>query len=720
MWKSQCSSESSPDLFDAVTELMQGTSRNIIYATGVAGLGLQILMGIGASDQVGMGIWLMMMPLALTAAIVLRLIPRQLLAAQAVWQVGLALIIASALVLFKQPEIAFLYVVLPFMAVVAVGWPAALLSEGLVVGLSYWFSYGPAMAFLPPGYFWGIILGGAFTGIIGWAGSQSLYTVTQWSLQSFDRARENMTAAQHHRAQLAQVLKDLDQAYYRLERTNAALVVAWRAAAEAERFKTEFATNLSHELRTPLNLIIGFCEMMITAPQKYEGIQIPRPYRSDLNAIYHNAKHLLAMVNDVLDLARIDVGRLVLTREESDVPSLVAEATGMVREYVEAKGLELRIQLAENLPTLHIDRLRIRQVLLNLLVNAARFTERGWISVEATCQDDSVLLRVSDTGRGIPGQELPKVFEEFSQTSISPSQGWSGTGLGLPISKKFVQLHGGGMGVESTYLQGTTFWFTLPCAPGLSAGPQAPPLVSPRPLERPGIHKRVLVVVHDDQRVIGLLQRYLDDYHLVGATSLKEGVTLANDIKAVALIAQGQAIPLTLADDVLYLSCPLPDPRRAAGLLGAQDLLVKPISDQELWEAIDGVDGMVQRVLIADDDPDMVRLIRRMLNPRIARRNCLEAHNGEETLRLLRMERPDLLLLDLIMPIVDGREVLAQMAEEPELADIPVIIISAKDQEEIGFRLSGPVQAAKPGGLHLGDVVRALEANLDALAPDWQ
>ena len=239
-----------------------------------------------------------------------------------------------------------------------------------------------------------------------------------------------------HRAQLAQVLQDLDRAYYRLERTNAALVAAWRCR-RGQRLKSELATNLSHELRTPLNLIIGFCEMVgIPRPEKYGSVAIPGVYRSDLNAIYQNAQHLMALVNDVLDLARIDYGRLGLAREEVHVANLVREAVDMVREYVEAKGLQLVIVMApDDLPSLWIDRLRVRQVLLNLLVNAARFTEQG--SVRVGVAGEEVVLSVEDTGRGIPAAELDHVFEEFTQVGPHQAQGWpSVPGLGLPISKK--------------------------------------------------------------------------------------------------------------------------------------------------------------------------------------------------------------------------------------------------------------------------------------------
>jgi signal transduction histidine kinase/CheY-like chemotaxis protein len=592
--------------------------------------------------------------------------------------------------------------------------------EGLVSALALWLAGESLVQPFPGGYSLGIIAGGALAGVLGWASERTLLTVTQWSLYSFAEAQKNMEEARQQRAQLARVLKDLDQAYYRLQRANTALVAARKAAEEAERFKTEFVTNVSHELRTPLNLIVGFSEMMMTAPESY-GVQLPGPYRSDLNALYHSARHLLALVDDVLDLARIEAGKIALARDEVDMATLVAEATDMVRDYIAAKGLELQVDVSPDLPKLWIDRLRIRQVLLNLLVNAARFTERGWIRVEISRQSEEVLVRVTDTGQGIPAQDMPKIFEEF-RTTDQPASTWhSGTGLGLPISKKFVELHHGRMGVESIYLQGTSFWFTLPCAPGLMARQELSRVDRSQPTIRLGASERIIVVAHEDARVAHLLQRYLDGYRVVGAADAEEGVALAEELEAIALVTDAVTTSLSVPPaDVLTVRCPLPSGRRAAMALGADDFLVKPVSRQELWAAIERLGRPVRRVLIADDDPEIVRLFRRMLCTHIPPQDCLEAYNGEETLCLARSEKPDLVLLDLMMPEMDGIGVLERMAADPALADIPVIIVSAKGQDQAGLSLSGTIEVFRAGGFQLGEVVRALEALFSALAPGWR
>jgi signal transduction histidine kinase/CheY-like chemotaxis protein len=707
------------DFVRSATELMQSTSRNLIAATGAVYLAWHMVATLIWPDRFGWSIWLITPVVALTCILAYWLLSKRPLASQAVWQIGLAAAITLAVYVFKQPEIAFFYALLPLMAVVTVGWPAGLAAEGLVIALVGWLSRGLLAQPLPTAYGLVIVAGGAFAGLLGWAAERTLLTVTQWSLYSFDEAQKNMEEARQQRAQLARVLKDLDQAYYRLQRANTALVAARKAAEDAERFKAEFVTNVSHELRTPLNLIVGFSEMMMTAPESYDGLQLPGPYRSDLNALYHSARHLLALVDDVLDLARIEVGRIALARDEVDLGALVAEATDMVRDYIAAKGLELQVDVAQDLPKLWIDRLRVRQVLLNLLVNAARFTERGWIRLEASRQGDEVVVRVTDTGQGIPTQDLPKIFEEFRSVEQPISTWHSGTGLGLPISKKFVELHRGRMGVESVYLQGTSFWFTLPCAPGLMTRQELAHVDRPQPVVRLGASERIVVVAHEDVHVASLLQRYLDGYRVVGVADVKEGVALVEEVKAIALVTDAKETLAAPSGDTLTVRCPLPSGRWAALALGADDFLVKPISRQELWAAIERLGRPVRRVIVADDDPEIVRLFRRMLCTHIPAQDCLEAYNGEETLRLVQTEKPDLVLLDLMMPEVDGIGVLERMVADPALADIPVIIVSAKGQDQASLPLPGAIQVSRAAGFQLGEVVRALEALFNALAPGW-
>ncbi len=710
-----------PDLDARIGELLEESSRVLVYATLAAYLGAALLISVMVPERYSNTLWLMAPLVGLLSVIVLKLIRHDLRIAQGVWQVGLTALFVSCLVLYRIPSIAWLLVMLPFMAVNTVGWMGGVASEGLIIAATCVLSLWPGAELLPSAYIAAVGGGGAFTGLIAWAASQSQQTLATWSYASYQEAQRYMQDARERRAHLAQVVGDLDRAYYRLERANAALIAAWRATSEVEAFKVQFATSLSHELRTPLNLIIGFCEMMLTAPEKYEGAAIPRPYRSDLNAVYRSAQHLVDLLNDILDLAQIDAGKLSLRREEVDVVSIVREATDMVCEYIKAKGLVLETRINENLPKLWLDRLRIRQVLLNLLVNAVRFTESGTITVTTGQDCEQVVVRVSDTGQGIPPGRLPRIFDEFNPPGNPSAERWPGTGLGLPISRKLIELHGGHIDVESTYLKGTTFSVSFPCISAAQAAevePKLHTLIRTEPVRQLPAHKRVVIVVHEDQRMVSMVQRHLADYRIIGGSDLAEGVALAHEHAALALVTDGVDKPTDLPDDLLWIGCSLPNTHRTAQALGVHGYLIKPVDPEGLAAAMDGIRESVRRVLIVDDDANMVKLLTRMLGPAIAPQDCLEAHNGAEAWEILRAERPDLVLLDLMMPEGSGLELIGRIRAEA-VASTPVIVVSAMEPDQLGPRLPGILRVQRSEGLSAGDVLGAVEANLAVLSRGW-
>ncbi len=722
------SSRADPEFADTVAELSQFTSRTLMLAMG----GIYILWTLAATvflfqRPVGLLAWRMAPIVALTLPLSLWLLPRSLVAAQAIWQLGLTLTITLAIYVFRRPELAFFYALLPLMTAVTLNWGAGLCVEGIIVALLCWLAYGWPGGLLPGSYVPAVAIAGAITLALGRIITEALLTVTHWSLFSLEQARKNTEEARQHRAQLLRTQKSLDQALYQLDRANAALVAAWRAADEAARFKTEFVNTISHELRTPLNLIVGFSDIMMTSPESYGGIPLPTAYRGDMHSIHRNARHLLAVVDDILDLGRIEAGKIVLVREEMDVATAVTEAADMVRDFIVAKGLDLRIKLGPDLPSIWGDCLRIRQVLLNLLVNASRFTEHGWIEVRVSQEDEGVLVRVTDTGRGIPKGDLTKVFEEFHSGDQSPTTWHSGTGLGLPISKKYVELHGGQIGVESTYGKGTTFWFRLP----VSCASETPRINRSLPIVRLRSSEPIVVVVHNDPNVAVVLQRYLDSYHVMSADTLAAGLARAEEVKAMAVIAESSPSPdgdasaltsLPVPKDCLLVKCPLPSRQWAATALGVDDVLLKPVSRPTLLNAIHRLGKDVRRVLIADDNPEVVALFQRMLNNHPSIKSCLYAYNGEDALSLIRAERPDLVLLDLVMPGMDGRRVLERLTADPELAEIAVIVVSAEAQGQFyphAAGTSGSIQVIRSSDYQMGEIVQALEAIFKALAPEW-
>ncbi len=706
---------------DDALDLLQANMRSIIFTFG--GLYLVVLAAF-MTQWPSRFSWLLMptaMLVGLTCFLAYKLIRRRFVWSQIIWQIGMATAIVHSAVNFQRSEILFLLVFLPMMAVITVGWQAGVVSEVFVWGLVVVMARLHLPFSIPAGYEVEIGVGGLLGGLLGWAATNALFTIMGWSLFSYRQAEQNLAEARQHQGHLASVMKDLDNAYYRLERANAALVAAWRKADEAERVKAEFVVNVSHELRTPLNLIIGFSEVISRSPESYRGETLPSAYRRDMNAIYNSARHLLAMIDDVLDLGRIDTGKIALARDEVAPLLLVTEVVDMVRDYIHAKGLDLHVHVEDPLPKLWIDSLRIRQTLLNLLVNAARFTTHGYIRLEVVLKEAEVVFRVTDTGQGIAPQDLPHVFELFHTTNQPPAndQWHSGTGLGLPISKRFVELHGGQMGVESAYGQGATLWFTLPYAPHPS-GPAGDALASLQPgYLAPPPSERIVVVVNEDTTAATLLQRYLDGFRVMSATGLSEGLALAEDVKAIALITEpGQPVPHQ-PGQLPLVSFPWPSSRQVAAALGAKEFITKPVSRQQLFAAVDRLGCPVRRILIADHNPELVRLFQRMLRVRVPIQNCLEAYNRDEVIQRTLAERPDLVIMELSILQSAGETDIQRITDIPALRDMPVIIVSERSWEDLSLRLAGAIQVQRAGGFELSEIVNAAGALFNVLARGW-
>lgn len=543
---------------------------------------------------------------------------------------------------------------------------------------------------------------------LSWLLWHHLYIALQLSWDSHQRATREMLKARQRRAELRRALKALDEEYDRLARLNLELIEARREAEDARRLKAEFAANVSHELRTPINLIVGFSEMMYAAPESYGGQFLPPEYLGDVHAVYRSARHLQTLIDDILDLAKIDAKRMGLNREVARIETVVSEAVEAIRELVDRKGLALLVEVEPSLPQVYVDRVRIRQVLLNLISNAARFTEKGHIRVSCgLCASDAsslsqedhltdrgvylphgryVRVSVSDSGFGIPPADLGKVFEEFRQLDGSVRRTHGGTGLGLAISKRFVELHGGWMWVESELGKGSTFHFALPPAdePWMRSELVA---TQSRDVARPV--EKAMVVIDDDPNVVRLFRRYMQNYRIEGAPNVQEAMQLTAELGPELLVLGNGAKPEEvmalqdtrpdLADARLTVLCyPLPSEHRKALALGMTDFLTKPVTRDELLRAIHRLGVSVRTLLAIEDDPGMMRLLSRMLTEAGSSMNLHKAYNAEEAQEFLRSKVPDLVLLDLALPGMSGQELLDWMRQRQPLSQVPVIVITAQ------------------------------------------
>lgn len=688
----------------AVTELLLSTSRWLIAATLIIYFGF-LLATVIWPVQLAVNTWLVAPAGILLLLAALWLLPRSYLAAQLLWQATMAASITLAVYLFQQPELAVFYILLPMTASVCLGWRSGLAADVVIALLLAWLRLGLVQP--PPGtaILIGVLAGGAFAGLLGWASTRAVLTTTAWSLNSYRAARRNLEDARDHRAQLAQAVKELDAAYVRLERLNQMLNQARAEAEETKDARNRFSLAISHELRTPLNFIIGFSEIMMKTPTTYAPLhRWPPGLYDDIQEIYKSCKHLMQLVNDVLDLGQIDNLRMDLIKEWIPMAQIVEEVRGMMQRGFELKGIALRTEIEPALPPVYVDRTRIRQVLLNLVNNSLRYTDAGATTIRAAVQDGELLVCVADTGVGIPDEDIAQVFEEFQQVNKDSWRRREGAGLGIPISKRFVELHGGRMWVESDVGIGTRFFFTLPLAPGASGASGAGRTVLRRPggdaaywqaLSGAPEESNNAFVVSDDPAAGEVLAPYVEGWALTTITPQDDVAAHVRARLPRALLLDSATIhqlPVSAILDELPYDLPILSfhfPGRTAENKYlppcVRQRLVKPFSNQALLAALDALGPQVRRLLVVDDDRAMVRLITRVLAGNAAQGSAnpyelMAAQGEEEALALLAVAAPDAILLDVAQP--DGGRL--PLLEQAQQQATPVILITAFDGGDVG------------------------------------
>ncbi|MBI2940821.1 MAG: response regulator, partial [Chloroflexi bacterium] len=537
-----------------------------------------------------------------------------------------------------------------------------------------------------------------------------------------------MEEVRRHRGELSRMLKSLNEAYDHLRRLNEELARARQVAEEARRLKAEFATNLSHELRTPLNLIIGFSELMVTAPHLYgdQPVSIPLSgaLRRDLDAIHRNAQHLSSLLDDILDLGQIEAGKVGLYKERLPLADVAAEAAAVVEKLFEARGLGLTVTVPADLPSPYADRTRVRQILINLLNNAARFTDRGGVSIRAWASDSDVVVATEDTGIGIAPPDIPRVFEEFHQLGSPDRPAQGGRGLGLAICRHLVELHGGSIWAESEVGRGTTFFFSLPIheavVPLTEAATRHRWL---RAAQSGDTEARTVVAVAEDPAIQRLFARHLGGYRVVGVPTWEQACELASADPVRAFVV-ATATPRECLAAVERLPergyqapvaiCSLPTRQALAQRLGAAAYLTKPVSRAQVEDVLSSLGLRIRRVLVVDDDPEMARLLADMIRSFGRGHRVGLASGGAEALALLRERRYDVVLLDIRMPDIDGQTVLQQMRADEKLRKIPVVVVTAMFGQD-AVPNAGTLAITRWPGLSAEELTRCLQASLDSL-----
>ncbi len=559
--------------------------------------------------------------------------------------------------------------------------------------------------------------------LASWLSIRPTYTAIQWAWSSYLQSRRTTEELRSRQAELVRTGELLRRTNERLQRLNRDLERAREAAEEARQVKAQFAANVSHELRTPIHHIVGFASMMINRPRAY-GAALPPSYRDDLEAIYRSAQHLAKLIDDVLDLSQIEAGRMGLVKEKSDLGQIVQEAVAVVSGTLRGKGLELRVKLATDIPQVYVDRTRIRQVIINLLSNAGRFTELGCVTVEARLEGADAQVSVSDTGIGIARTDLPKVFEEFRQLDGSAARRQGGTGLGLAICKRFVDLHGGQIWAASEPGHGSTFTFSIPLEAKETPHP-IPAATSSRgrTVAAGRDEPRTLAVLARDPALGRLVQRFVDGFQVVSVAD--EQVLSQNDaLPADAVLVTADSLPEALgqlrtlqdrSDGALLAACHLREQRRNANMFGFAGRLVKPLSVADLQAQMEQLGGVVRRVTVVSADDYTNRFLVRLLRalPTVCRAQV--ATTCEQAFALMSKRLPDAVLLDVTTVPEGGRALLAQMRASPSLCRVPLIAIAERDVSEEALVTDG-LFLTRGRGLTVSQLISCLSTGFSALS----
>ena len=503
-----------------------------------------------------------------------------------------------------------------------------------------------------------------------------------------------------------EMLAQIEEHEKELQEVNEQLVQSEQRARAGTQAKSQFLANMSHELRTPLNAIIGYSEML----QEEAQDSGQESFIPDLKKINRAGRHLLELINDVLDLSKIEAGKMELYLETFDIPSLLEDVRATVQLLVQKNSNTIEVRCPADLGAMRADMTKVRQALFNLLSNASKFTEHGKITLEAARETasgkgDWIIFRVSDTGIGMTPEQQARVFEAFSQADASTLRNFGGTGLGLTITKTFCQMMGGDVAVTSEPGKGSIFTIRLPTeVRKVETGFEAESKSIAAPLPVKG---KTVLVIDDDADTRNVLERFLNrkGFHVECASSGQEGLRLARELHPAAITLDvmmpgmdGWAVLSALKSepelaDIPVVMLTIVDDKNLGYGLGATNYMIKPVDRERLMEILMKFRDVPppRSALVIDDEEPAREMLARILEKEGW--NVIQAENGLAAMERMAEQRPDLILLDLMMPKMNGYQFVAELHKHDEWQSIPVVVITARDLTiEDRVRLYGYVE----------------------------
>ena len=530
------------------------------------------------------------------------------------------------------------------------------------------------------------------TALISVTASDKTYLLARQLAEKNEELTSGNEELQSNSEELQAQSEELKEQAQELRKTAAELEVQRVQVEVADRLKSEFLSNMSHELRTPLNSVLALSQLMISRGTGKN----PAEEKKFLEVIERNGRQLLILINDILDLAKIESGRMDIYPSVFNLSQTVQHALDTIRPLAEEKGLTISLN-PDKIPNIESDEEKINQIILNLLSNAVKFTNQGEITLHLKASPLTQSFEVCDTGIGIMPEDLSHIFDEFRQVDGSTTRKHEGTGLGLSICQKLAQLLGGQIVVDSTYGQGSTFTLELPLQMAIKNALPATRDGANASLDAkvvPGLSlQRTILVVDDDHKVRELVSKYLtaEGYQVIVAESGRQGLQLAKELQPYAITLDilmpdmdGWEVLKQLKDDPVTTEIPVimlsvSEDTETGLALGATGYLTKPVDKNQLCIELEKISqhNKVKRILIVDDDS----VARNYIEEALTRNGYLvaQADGGKEALRLVREYPPDVLLLDLLMPDIDGYMVLDELRKFPVLSGLAVIIMTAKD-----------------------------------------